>query len=267
MASWGVATWLMVSAARPAAASEVVDDLYRGEAIVTGRDNLEERDRGLREALTQVLVKVSGDPRLVKDPRLAPILDRAAAIASGLAYEDRLARKKLMDEQGTRERSFRLRVDFDPTRVDATLADLGARPWGAVRPTVLVLLAVRDPAGTYVLSGDGERGYGQRESLSSVARQRGLPVVLPQAGAVGTGIPSYAAIAAADPSMLETMRRGYRADDVLSGTMTLTADGTWDTTWRLLGGGEEAWRVDGTTFDRALAVGVDRTLLRLAGLP
>jgi hypothetical protein len=154
----------------PAAAAEVVDGLYRGEAIVTGQDNPEERDRGVREALTEVLVKVSGDARVAADPRLPPILERAASAVSSLAYQDRLARKTLMDEQGTRERSFHLRIDFAPPAVDAALADLGARPWGTVRPKVLVLLAVRDLAGSYILMGDGERGYGQRESLRAVAR-------------------------------------------------------------------------------------------------
>ncbi len=48
--------FLMLMAAPPLRA-EVVPDLMRGEAVVTGRDDLEERARGVRVALTQVLAQ------------------------------------------------------------------------------------------------------------------------------------------------------------------------------------------------------------------
>ena len=70
----------------------------------------------------------------------------------GFNYEDRLAKKKLMDEQGTRERSFLLRVDFDPAKVDDLLGRLGARPWRGERPRVLVLLSIQDTIGRYLLT-------------------------------------------------------------------------------------------------------------------
>lgn len=124
--------------------ADVVPDLYRGEAIVTGKDNLEERQRGFREALAEAVVKISGDPRLASDARLVPALAEPQRFVASFEYEDRLAKKKLMDEQGTRERSYFLRVDFDPAAVDGLLTDLNARPWPASRPRLLVLLVVRD---------------------------------------------------------------------------------------------------------------------------
>ncbi len=254
---------LFVTPSRPAGASELVPDLYRGESIVTGRDIASERERGIRESYVQVLVKVSADAGLTADPRVSQVLERADAAVTALDFEDRLAKKKLMDEQGTRERSYYLRVDFDPAQIDAALGSLGRRPREALRPTVLVLLAVRDLAGQYVLADAGDRGYGQRESLFVAARRAGLPVILPEVAPGGRAVPDYAAVVAAEPPDIEASRRAYAADAVLAGTMTITSEGTWNTFWRLSGHDADSWSVGPSSFDRALADGVAGALRRL----
>src|SRR5688572_25532337 len=53
-----------------------VENLYGGQAIVTGIFE-PERTRGLRQVLLDVLIKVSAEPRLIDDPRVQPLLDRA----------------------------------------------------------------------------------------------------------------------------------------------------------------------------------------------
>ncbi len=250
----------------PAAAAEVVQDLYRGQAIVTGQDNPSERERGVGEALIEVLIKVSGDMRIAADPRVPAILDQAFAGVTALDYEDRLAKKKLMDEQGTRERSYVLRVDFDPVRIGSMLAGLDRAPWGSLRPTVLVLLSVRDLAGSYVLTAKRDRGYSQRESLLSAGRKRGLPVVLPE----GVADPDRNFLDAdaifKGPGQIEALRDMYAADHVLIGTMILTADGTWQTTWQLQGpdSNDAAWQIGPGSFDKALLSGIEGTAWRLA---
>jgi hypothetical protein len=49
-----------------------VDDLYRARTIVTGQGE-ESRRVGFPVCLEQVLIKVSGDPRLIGDPRVAAL--------------------------------------------------------------------------------------------------------------------------------------------------------------------------------------------------
>jgi hypothetical protein len=259
-----ILAWLLPAAAL----AEAVPDLYRGEAIITGREIPSEQERGLRLALTEVLIKVSGDSRIAGDTRLQAAVAGARALIRSVDYEDRLAKKKLMDKQGTRERSYVMRVDFDPARVDAVLAGLGARPWSADRPRVLVLLAVRDLAGDYVLVREGARGYGQRESLWSIARRRGLPVALPEASDDGPPLPAFAAVASNDQLGLDTLAQAYAADRLLTGVMMLTGDGMWNTAWRLSDGGAgHSWRIDGASFDRAIAHGIETSARILAGLP
>lgn len=242
------------------AAAETVKGLYVGEAIVTGRDADEERARGLRDALSETLIKLSGDARLAEHPQLPVLLDRAAEAVESLTYQDRLARKKLMDEQGTRQRSYLMTVLFKRDAVDQLLAALGAKPWSEERPRVLVLLGVQDMKGSYALAADGERGWGQREVFAEMARRRGLPLVLPRMG------PDDQA-ALGRSGGIEALKQAYQAGAVLMGTMTMRPEGTWDTGWTLLHGGPpETWSAQDTTFDRAIRDGAERTARVLAGI-
>jgi hypothetical protein len=204
-------------------------DLYRAAAIVTGRDNVPERERGTREALLAVLARVSADPGVAaeakpEDPE-SFVLERR--------YTDRKAGVQISDEQGTRDRSFVLEVRFDPARVDALLRSLGREPWRGERPRLLVRLRVTDTAATYEVTQDSERGWGQREAIAAAGIKAGIPVVLPPG----------------------------RAARVLSGKMRMTPEGYWRTEWRL---GGERWTVPPATFDRAIENGIWTAARRFA---
>lgn len=256
---------LLCGAPGPAHA-DVVAHLYRGEAIVTGQENLAERQRGFHEALAEALVKVSGNARLAADPRVQPALAEAQRYVAGFEYEDRLAKKKLMDEQGTRERSYILRVDFEPAAIDALLHDLGARPWPADRPRLLVLLVIEDSVGAYLLGTDSPRGWGQREALGDIARRRGVPAVLPTTEGDDPKAVTRSAVEAADAAGLAQVAGIYGAAAVLRGTMRMRSDGLWDTRWLLaLPAGGRPWQNEATTFDRAIGSGLAGAAEQLAG--
>lgn len=196
-------------------------DLYRATAVVTGRDNLAERERGTKEALLTVLARVSADPSVAtqakpEDPERFVVERR---------YTDRKAGVQISDEQGTRDRSFVLEVRFDPARVDALLRALGREPWRGERPPLLVRLRVTDAVATYEVTQDSERGWGHREAIAAAAAKAGIPVVLPPG----------------------------RAERALSGEMRMTPEGYWRTQWRL---GGERWTVPPATFDRAIENGI-----------
>lgn len=268
---WGLGAWRALAVAlvnvAGAASADTVEGLYQGTAIVTGQDNSPERTRGITEALQQVLIKVSGDARLAADPRRWRVLERASEAVVSLRYQDRLAGKKLMDEQGTRERSHVLTVTFDPAKVDQVLASLDRRPWGPERPRVLAVFGIRDTVGVYVLGTESDRGYGQRETLLAHAQRRGVPLVLPRMDKAEREGLSFAEVAETAGPALERLRAHYGASAVLIGTMTLEVDGLWTTQAELRhAGGTARWRVERASFDRALTDGIDRVARVLAGL-
>jgi hypothetical protein len=63
-----------------AAAASRVEHLYEAQVIVTGQRE-DTRSAGLAEALLDGLAKVSGDPRLLRDPRAAEVAAKAGTSA------------------------------------------------------------------------------------------------------------------------------------------------------------------------------------------
>lgn len=269
LAAMAMGLFLVLGSAQ---AAETVEGLYVGDAVVTGNLEGAERQRGFREALMQVLVKVSGDADLEAEPRLAALVEGAAALVSSFDYEDRL-KKKLMHEQGTRDWSYILHVHFDPAAIDRTLAGLGRQLWSAERPRLLVLCRITDTVGPYVLGLESQRGQGQREVFLSLARRRAVPLVLPRLDpAEREGVDS-AAPARLAGNVATALKAAYGADAVLLANMTTTSEGYWNTSWTLLpatGGTPQPpqphWTLDRVTFDRAIAFGVERSARALAGL-
>ena len=255
-----ILVFLVLLAAAVPARAEVVPDLMRGEAIVTGRDNPEERARGIRVALTQVLVKVCGDDRIAAHPQLPKHLAEAEALVRQIEYEDRKKGVQISDEQGTRDRSYHLRVDFDADQVHAVLDALGFHSWGADRPRLLVVLSVTDTRGQFVVGTETERGIGQRETLELDAHRRGLSLVIPKMDRVETMALSHREVAEAHGGAIGALALSYRADAVLAGSMSMSSTGYWSTDWTLLADGmPERWHLSGTTFDRAIAIGLGET--------
>jgi|HubBroStandDraft_4_1064222.scaffolds.fasta_scaffold943300_2 hypothetical protein len=62
----------------PSARAQDAPDLYQSNAIVTGTD-MRSRPTGFAQCLRDVLVKLSGEPRLIKDARVAELVRHADA--------------------------------------------------------------------------------------------------------------------------------------------------------------------------------------------
>lgn len=249
-------------------ASELIPDLYRGETIVTGRDNLAERTRGLRENLLQVFIKVSGDASLSRDSRLSTLLDKAETFTTFVDYEDRHGNKKIHHEQGTRDRSFILRADFNPAQIDDSLKNLGRKTWGPIRPKILILFGVRDNGGEFVLRESGDRGYSQREALLSAAIKAGLPIILPSIDTHEKEL-SFSNLKNLAKShkigSLAGMAEVYKADVILLSIETLSSSGYWSTMWSLIGKDKAThWQIKNTTFDRSIQNSLQMTAQKLS---
>jgi uncharacterized protein len=248
--------------ARAAAAS----DLYRATAFVTGEGEAE-RARGIALCLDEVLVKVSGDPGISRDPALAQLQAQAGGIVTGFDYHDRMSGIPVHDEQGTRERPFDLTVAFDPAKIDAALGRLGRAPWREPRPRLAVLLGVRDATASYVLAEDGARGLGQRQSLAQTAARRGIALALPKTALLDARRLTYAGLAAAPAKRLDALAHASGGDAALSGTLVWTeAARGWTARWHLAWQGRERrWQIGGVSFDDAFRNGIDRAVALLSG--
>lgn len=255
---------LTLSAGATAAAT--VDNLYQATTILTGRGE-EGRPQGLAECLKNVLVKVSGDPRLRDDPRVAALGPQAPTLIRSFSYRDRMARLPVHDEQGTRDRPYDLTAEFHPDRIDAVLRALGAAPWPADRPRVAVFLAVRNIAASYVLSDDERRDNGQRESLLLQADRLGIPLALPKAADLQAAGLDLESVSKAEPAALADPARSLGADLPIVGAMRFSDEvHGWIAEWRLAAKGRTwKWQVRGVNFDEAFRSAMRGAALILSG--
>ncbi len=169
-------------------------ELLKAEVIVTGKGEAE-RARGFREGLTEIFIKLAGNPAIADGDRLAPFLNEASAYISGFTYEDRMKNLPVRDEQGTRDRPHFLRMTADALKIETAIKSLGFEIWLS-RPEIDVYLTVTDPRRTFIVGAETEKpvnafgypipiasarydGYEQREVLKSIANHRGLKINLP----------------------------------------------------------------------------------------
>jgi len=246
--------------------AEVVPHLHRGEAIVTGQDDLEERERGIRHALIHALIKLSGDDRVADHPELPAILADAETFVIAHEYEDRKHGVPISDEQGTRDRSFQLRVDFDGDALHNVLERLGFGAWHEDRPRLLVLLAVTDHVDAFVIGTEVAQGIGHREVLEYEAHRRGMPLVIPRMDSFEATAVSHHDVVSTHGGAVGALARAYSADAALTGAMTQSSTGAWSTDWTLLADDLPVrWRVPETTFDRSISQALGHSSRVLAG--
>lgn len=250
----GPITFLLVSLAFGGnmAIAATVENLYQAQAITTGQTE-PNRSVGFGEALTDVLVKVSGDPRLLKDPRVAAMAKNAGSFVRAFRYRDRMEGLPVHDEQGTRDRPYDLTCDFDPEKIDAALRSLGREPWSATRPRVAVFLAVRNVAASYALTQDGRGGPGQLESLRTASKRMGVPMAVPTQAALTAAGLSLDKLTEADLSTLDAAAKTIGGDLALAGSMRFSDEvHGWIAEWRMAWQGKpHRWQVRGVNFDEA----------------
>jgi len=259
---WVLAAALFCTAAANAARA---DELYEAQAIVTGQRE-PERLRALPDCLEDVLVKVSGDPRLIGDRRLLPLKANAENFVASFRYHDRMAGLPVHDEQGTRDRPYDLIVSFDEAKTDAALRSLGLEPWKEPRPRLALFAGVQNGPVPYVLTSDGERGLEQKLSLQAAAQKRGMSIVLPTASMLAAAGVRFDGLSAIGFERWGPIAKDAGGDTALIGTLFwIAAEFGWRADWRLVWQGDHRWQIRGVTFDAAFRNAMEGSAQILSG--
>ncbi len=227
-------------------------NLYQTKAIVTG-EREETRLPVLGQCLKDALKKVSGDPNIDRDSRVEAFAEQAQTYVKGFSYRDRMEGIPIHDEQGTRDRPYDLTVDFHPEKIDDILLALGQKPWMARRPTIVVILAVRYEARSYLLTGDADEGFDQRESFMSAAWLTGMPMVLPSSTTLKEAGMTAEKLPKASLADLKRIARASGGEIVLVGSIAWNKGMLgWKGDWQLhSAGGPHAWQIQNVNFDAA----------------
>jgi hypothetical protein len=227
-------------------------NLYQTKAIVTGQRE-ETRLPVLGQCLRDVLKKVSGDPNIDRDSRVEGFAGQAQAYVKGFSYRDRMEGIPVHDEQGTRDRPYDLTVDFHPEKIDDILLAQGQKPWIARRPMIVVILAVRYEARSYLLTGDADEGFDQRESFMSAAWLAGMPMVLPSSATLNEAGMTAEKLPMAGLADLKKIAQASGGGTVLAGSIAWNKGMLgWKGNWQLQStDGPHDWQIQNVNFDAA----------------
>ena len=143
-----------------------VADLYRAQLPVesSAQPGSPPTQAQLQQALSQVLVKVSGQRNLSSHKQLQPLLANAAVFMQQYRYAE-----------ATAEQTAALSINFNPQAIDELVTQAGFKPLGPQRPTVLLWIASDQ---------QGEQNFALAESplfkaIEATAATRGLPLQWP----------------------------------------------------------------------------------------
>jgi hypothetical protein len=257
------AAMLVATSAIAAATRAAANDLYRSQTLVTGQFE-PNRSIGFAVCLEQGLIKGSGAISLTGDTRLEPYKETARDFVRAYEYRDEKLGKPKNDEQGTRDRSFYLIVDFDEKRINDTLAALGLKPWLARRPVLGLFVEMNPGARTYVVTSDSSQTDLQRASLRNAADRRGMQFALPTSAAIAklpadglaAAASALAPVAAEQGGEVPLVARLAWDDQVLG----------WNNEWRLEWQGKPyRWQFRAETFDESFRRGIGNAAEVLSG--
>ncbi len=209
-----------------------VADLYTAEVLVA-EQSVTVAPSVARQALEQVLVKVTGRRDVLNFPRLQPLLSDPLPLI--LKYSYVATNTPITDAQGHELLAQRLVVEFSQGLLDQKLRELAVRPLGNNRPGVLVWL---------VEEKGGDREYLGLEddpvvlnALRAAAAGRGLPVFRPL-----LDIEDTTALPVSDSwgfftDSIRSASKRYQPDSILVGRL-FSQSGQWRTQWLLLWGND-----------------------------
>ncbi len=243
----------------PLPAAEVTT-LYEVAIPVVGQ-GAEERNRAIRQAFSEVLIRASGDRDVPGQPALQE------AFADTLSYVQQYRYHKLsrdgLEPADEAHPSLELRVVFDARAVNQLLFNTGNPVWGRARPTTVVWLAVQEQTRRFLVGGDTGRAF--QEEITRQARRRGIPVLFPLMDLEDQAALHFMDVWGNFRDSIMTASRRYQSEAILAGRLYRRQDGEWEGRWTLYSDAEPRfWSSSAESLATVLAAGIDGSADSLA---
>lgn len=213
--------------------AETVRDLYSASVPVPDQ-SAASLTSAAREALKEVLVKVTGTSAVLDSAAIAPAVEEARAHVQQYAY----------GRAGPSGEELQARFKFDADWVNSRVIEAGIPLWTANRPSVLLWLVMEDARGRYFVN--NETAPGQAAQLVEAFKRRGVPVQLPLYDLSDTAAISPDEAWRLDGTVLRAASSRYGVQHIVSGRLAALASGQFVGDWSYLAANERV--------DRALTV-------------
>jgi hypothetical protein len=205
-----------------------VPSIYQVEVPVISRA-ANVRSDAVKMALEQVLIKVSGNSRILETyPRLKAKMSQADDLVQEFAY--------VTSAQPTTLQPYSLSVHFDPEGVDKLLQEAGSSEWGQSRPMLVVWLAYEGLNHPTEVVSSSENPIQNVFQVS--AQKRGLPVIFPVMDVTELIQVTTADVMNKNLSVLQPASQRYAGNAILMGHLSQTAAG-FSSDWQLVMGNDQ----------------------------
>lgn len=219
--SLGLILVLVLSAA-PLSHALVVDALYDQEIPVQGQGDAE-RLRAYREALTAVILKITGEERWLRNGAVERAVREAQNYVQEVSYRS---------SGGASSQTY-ISIRFDQELVNSMLGSAGIPVWDRNRPSVLLWLSVQSADGQRELLGS-DSDHPILALIREFSQVRGVPILIPLLDVEDRrSLPADVAWSLDEAAIRRASAR-YGADSVLSGRVLTSPVGDLVGLWQFL---------------------------------
>lgn len=203
----------------------VVDDLYSIELPVADQTTTQ-RLQVFRQAFEEVLIKVSGDKRIVSRDDLARPLKNSARYVLQYRYLNR----RDQDAESFDAGQLYLRVQFNQDVLEKLLRQFQIPIWGKERPSTLMLVSVDVNKKVSVVSGDTTPDF--LEVFDRSATRKGIPVLFPLLDLEDRMLMGVEDIIEINENSIQALTDRYAPDAVLVGKVSGRIGQGWSGEWQ-----------------------------------
>jgi len=218
-----------------------------------------ERQKMIRQGLSEVLIKISGNPSVNSLPMVVNALDESQNFLAGYSYQH--VSEAANDAQPSTP--YRLTLTFSQPKIKQLLRAAKQGIWGKERPLVMAWVTVQDAKQKQaeIVGQDSVITTGLKEAGS----RRGLPIIFPMLDLTESASVAPDDINANHLPLLENLSGRYQADAILIGQLKQNVNGEWEGSWTLSFQGEQmSWQHVATEPRMLLDRGVDDVANSLA---
>lgn len=204
------------------------------------------RNQLLPQALGQVLVKVTGNTKILDNPTLSSHLKEASTLVQEYGYK----------ASNDSIKPYLLTIQFDPEGINKLLNAAALPTWGANRPLILAWVDYEVPNHSAEII-DSSSSNDIQKILRQRADQRGLPIILPVMDVTDLNQVAVNDIVSMTTAKLQSAAKRYSSDAILMLRMMRVTDGFTAQAKLVLDTNEWSWNISGKTLAEVLNTLVD----------
>ena len=228
-----------------AAKADVPTTLYSDTVTVADQTN-QVRNAAFATALSDVLIKTSGNLTIATNPNIASALKQAPQWVQSYHYS-------------SQNNQLQLVVQFDPEQINQLLTNNKQALWEGARPQTLVWLGVINQGKTQLLGTDSTSPL--PTAIINDGARNGLPLVFPLIDLQDLSTISFDNLVHYQPDVVRKASARYTHDNVLLVAITTpaTKTDTWQANWTLLQKGAKTdWQTTATDENSLITEGMQQ---------